>query len=125
MKQEIDPRNIHVFRVNRATTTRKKESQTSTKRTTTTSLLNSTAESTTAASSRTSLSAETKRSICEDHIENPKLTQEALASKYGCKRTTVAKVSLDYFLFQSRIQLLTSRSSNLDYKVKRSLDIYR
>ncbi|KAI8077606.1 hypothetical protein BDF21DRAFT_52369 [Thamnidium elegans] len=71
--------NIHVFRVNRAAVTTKiKEPPTQT------TLIK--------VNSRTSLSAETKRLICEDHINNPKYTQEALASKYGCKRTTVAKI---------------------------------
>lgn len=71
--------NIHVFRVNRAAVTTKIRDPP----TQTTSIK---------VNSRTSLSAETKRLICEDHINNPKYTQEALASKYGCKRTTVAKV---------------------------------
>lgn len=70
--------NIHVFRVNRATTTKIRDPPTQLQPT--------------KVNSRTSLSAETKRLICEDHINNPKYTQEALATKYGCKRTTVAKV---------------------------------
>jgi len=73
-------RNIHVFRVNRTVKTKERQqSNTNTKPT--------------GVNSRTSLSAETKRLICEDHDSNPKYTQEALAKKYGCKRTTVAKVS--------------------------------
>lgn len=69
--------NIHVFRVNRVTTkVREPSSQPAIIK----------------VNSRTRLSAETKRLICEDHIKNPKATQEALALKYGCKRTTVAKV---------------------------------
>ncbi|KAK4510082.1 uncharacterized protein ATC70_006251 [Mucor velutinosus] len=72
-------RNIHVFRVNRSVKTKERQqSNTNTKPA--------------AVNSRTSLSAETKRLICEDHDSNPKYTQEALAKKYGCKRTTVAKI---------------------------------
>ncbi|GAN07808.1 hypothetical protein MAM1_0177c07312 [Mucor ambiguus] len=72
-------RNIHVFRVNRSVKTKERyQSNTNTKPA--------------AVNSRTSLSAETKRLICEDHNINPKYTQEALAKKYGCKRTTVAKI---------------------------------
>jgi predicted transcriptional regulator len=83
MKPEANSTNIHVFRVNR-TVKNKEQSQSS----------NRVSPASVPVNSRTSLSAETKRLICEDHINNPRYTQEALASKYGCKRTTVAKVSL-------------------------------
>jgi hypothetical protein len=66
--------NIHVFRVNRETPVRDLTS------------------AATGSKSRTSLSGGTKRLICEDHIQNPRSTQEELATKYGCKRTTIAKV---------------------------------
>jgi hypothetical protein len=89
MKPDNNSNNIHVFRVNRATT-RIKEPPIPTSTSSTTTTLST--ESTTV-NSRTKLSVEIKRLICEDHINNPKYTQEALASKYGCKRTTVAKVS--------------------------------
>lgn len=78
MKPESNSNNIHVFRVSRAAN--KKDD----------SLNNPTSPPT--VKSRTSISAETKRLICEDHIENPKFTQEAIAKKYGCKRTTIAKI---------------------------------
>lgn len=73
-------KNIHVFRINR--TVRKNQ------------LPNNAGSDSSSPSinSRTSLSAETKRLICEDHINNPQYTQETLASKYGCQRTTIAKV---------------------------------
>ncbi|CEP15803.1 hypothetical protein [Parasitella parasitica] len=71
--------NIHVFRVNRFKKAKEKQQ-------------NNANASPAAINSRTSLSAETKRLICEDHSSNPKYTQEALAKKYGCKRTTVAKI---------------------------------
>lgn len=96
--------NIHVFRVNRAAVTTKiREPPTQT-----TSIK---------VNSRTSLSAETKRLICEDHINNPKYTQEALASKYGCKRTTVAKVKETY----SFVVVVITNYFFLDYKIEKSL----
>jgi hypothetical protein len=85
MQPEANSTNIHVFRVNR-TVKNKEPSQTESSKSATCPL---------PVNSRTSLSAETKRQICEDHLNNPRHTQEALASKYGCKRTTVAKVSFN------------------------------
>lgn len=80
MKPESNANNIHVFRVSRAAFKRD-------------DAMNNTLTSPPPNKSRTSISAETKRLICEDHMENPKFTQEAIAQKYGCKRTTIAKVS--------------------------------
>ncbi|KAI8098116.1 uncharacterized protein B0P05DRAFT_256 [Gilbertella persicaria] len=79
MNSDSGSKNIHVFRVNRLVRNKEQSPQ---------------QQKATSVNTRTSLSAETKRWICEDHINNPKYTQEALASKYGCKRTTVAKVNL-------------------------------
>lgn len=101
MKTEIkveNLNNIHVFRVNRATANVKEAKVNK-------------------SNYRTRLSAETKRSICEDHIENPKITQEALALKYGCKRTTVAKVNTAFTILVMNAKLI----SVLDYKIQRSL----
>lgn len=88
MKTDIkteNSNNIHVFRVNRVTAKVKESPSQATVH---------------KVNSRTRLSAETKRSICEDHIKNPRTTQEALAIKYGCKRTTVAKVITILFLMK-------------------------
>lgn len=93
--------NIHVFRVNRVSAKVKETSNQA---------------AVDKANSRTRLTAETKRSICEDHMENPKITQEVLALKYGCKRTTVAKVSITY-----TFSIIAKLTINLDYKVQRSL----
>lgn len=90
-------RNIHVFRVNRSVKTKERQQ--------------SNTNTNAAVNSRTSLSAETKRLICEDHSSNPKYTQEALAKKYGCKRTTVAKVSNNivmYMLYRCRAHTNTT-----------------
>lgn len=73
--------NIHVFRVNRPATKNNRKQPQPRK-----------SYNSDSACSRTSLSAETKRSICEHHISHPKCTQEALAIKFGCKRSTIAKV---------------------------------
>lgn len=85
MKIDTNSNNIHVFRVNQIPIKNKRRhSQTQETK--------SPSETSPATYSRTSLSAETKRSICEHHINNPKLTQEELAVKFGCKRSTIAKV---------------------------------
>jgi response regulator of citrate/malate metabolism len=85
MKIETNSNNIHVFRVNRPAIKNKRQSQIQ-------EIRNNNDNERNSACSRTSLSAETKRLICEHHINNPKFTQESLAVKFGCKRSTIAKV---------------------------------
>jgi hypothetical protein len=98
IKAETKSNNIHVFRVNREA--KNKDLPTNT-------------ISPVTVNSRTSLSAETKRLICEDHIENPKYTQEALAKKYGCKRTTIAKVETINFVILQFVTLLKPELYNV------------
>lgn len=94
-KLEENAGSIHVFRVNHTTTTRSKPTITKKKLTSPPTIpIQTTAEGTVTKNSRTKMSAETKRLICEDHTNNPKCTQEVLATKYGCKRTTIAKVGV-------------------------------
>lgn len=117
MKPETSSTNIHVFRVNR--TVQNKQSQTQSSNSATSS-----SSATLTVNSRTSLSAKTKRQICQDHLDNPRYTQEALAFKYGCKRTTVAKVSPSSVFFLIHLTYRLNMSCQ-DYKIKRAMAGYR